>query len=117
MPSPPPPYNFAVIPPVRSPYPNWDRDDRRRGRRPAEHGELVLDTGHETPASTVRDARLEEVLEMPSESPWPLVLAALRARLAFVMLLVEPLRDRRRSSSALSARSRLAAGTRRSRTA
>jgi heme/copper-type cytochrome/quinol oxidase subunit 1 len=79
IPSPPPAYNFAVIPTVTSPYPNWDRPEPDRGR-------LVLEEGHETPASTVRDARLEEILEMPSESPWPIVLA-LFAAVAFVMLL------------------------------
>jgi cytochrome c oxidase subunit I+III len=79
VPSPPPAYNFAVVPTVTSPYPNWDRPEGDGGR-------LVLEEGHETPASTVRDARLEEVLEMPSESPWPIVLALLVA-VAFVMLL------------------------------
>ena len=73
VPSPPPPYNFAVIPTVRSPYPNWDPGDRGAGRRRLAAASLVLDRGHETPASTVRDARLEEVLEMPSDSPWPIV--------------------------------------------
>jgi len=38
----------------------------------------------------VRDAHLEEVLEMPSDSPWPIVLAVLVAA-AFVMVLVEHL--------------------------
>jgi cytochrome c oxidase subunit I+III len=85
VPSPPPPYNFAEIPSVRSPYPNWDAArDAPDGRL---HGGLVLDRGHETPATTVRDARLEEVLEMPSDSAWPIVLAALVA-VAFVLLLV-----------------------------
>jgi cytochrome c oxidase subunit I+III len=79
VPSPPPAYNFAVVPTVTSPYPNWDRPEADRGR-------LVLEEGHETPASTVRDARIEEILEMPSESPWPIVLALLVA-VAFVMLL------------------------------
>jgi cytochrome c oxidase subunit I+III len=77
IPSPPPPYNFALIPTVRSPYPNWDDAERTR---------LALEQGHETPASTVRDARLEEILEMPSDSPWPIVLALCTA-LVFVMLL------------------------------
>jgi hypothetical protein len=71
---------------VRSPYPNWDPAvEAPDGRL---HGGLVLDRGHETPASSVRDAELEEVLEMPSDSPWPIVLAALVAA-AFVMLLAQ----------------------------
>jgi cytochrome c oxidase subunit I+III len=74
--SPPPPYNFAVIPTVSSPYPNW------------EPTETAVDVGesHETPTSTVRDGLLDEVVHMPSESGWPIVLAAVVSVL-FVMLL------------------------------
>jgi cytochrome c oxidase subunit I+III len=85
--SPPPHYNFAVIPTVTSAYPNWDREDRVADARRLERGELVLAEGHETPASTVRDGVLDEVLEMPSESPWPLAVAICAAGL-FSMLLV-----------------------------
>jgi cytochrome c oxidase subunit 1/cytochrome c oxidase subunit I+III len=67
IPSPPPAYNFAVIPTVTSAYPNWDD----RG------GVLVLDEGHQTPVSTVNDAELAEIATMPDESPWPIVLGAL----------------------------------------
>ncbi|HEX6490498.1 MAG TPA: cytochrome c oxidase subunit I [Gaiellaceae bacterium] len=84
--SPPPPYNFPVIPTVRSAYPNWDRDERRRDAERLARGELVLDEGHETPATTVRDAFPDEILEMPGESFWPPVLALMTAML-FVMLL------------------------------
>jgi cytochrome c oxidase subunit 1/cytochrome c oxidase subunit I+III len=85
--SPPPHYNFPVIPVVRSAYPNWDRQDREADRARLRRGELVFDEGHETPAATVVDAVPDEVLEMPSESPWPLVLSVCTAGL-FVMLLV-----------------------------
>jgi cytochrome c oxidase subunit I+III len=84
--SPPPEYNFVVIPKVSSPYPNWDREDREEDARKLESGVLVLEEGHETPSSTVRDAYLDEILDMPSESPWPLALAFCVA-LLFVMLL------------------------------
>jgi cytochrome c oxidase subunit I+III len=84
--SPPPPYNFAVIPTVTSAYPNWDRADREADAARLERGELVLDTGHETPATTVRDAVPDEVLEMPSASFWPLAVAVCTLAL-FVMLL------------------------------
>ena len=47
---------------------------------------LVLETGHETPASTVRDGFLDEVLDMPSESGLPIVLAFAMTVL-FIMLL------------------------------
>jgi cytochrome c oxidase subunit I+III len=85
--SPPPHYNFPVIPVVRSAYPNWDREDREADRARLRRGELVFDEGHETPAATVVDAVPDEVLEMPSESPWPLMLSVCTAGL-FVMLLV-----------------------------
>jgi cytochrome c oxidase subunit I len=84
--SPPPPYNFPVIPTVRSAYPNWDVEERRVDAARLERGELVLDEGHETPASTVVDAVPDEILEMPGESPWPLAIAVCTG-LLFVMLL------------------------------
>jgi cytochrome c oxidase subunit 1/cytochrome c oxidase subunit I+III len=86
VPSPPPEYNFAVIPTVKSAYPNWDRDDRQEDVRRLNRGELVLDRGHETPASSVLDGELDEILEMPAESPWPVTLA-LCVAVVFTMLL------------------------------
>jgi cytochrome c oxidase subunit I+III len=86
--SPPPPYNFPVIPTVTSAYPNWDAGDRQADLRRLERGELVLDEGHETPASTVVDAVPDEVLEMPGESPWPLAVAVCTG-LLFIMLLTQ----------------------------
>ena len=84
--SPPPEYNFVVIPKVTSPYPNWDREDREEDGRRLERGELVLAAGHETPSSTVRDGYWDEILDMPSESPWPVTLA-FAVLVMFVMLL------------------------------
>ena len=84
--SPPPAYNFAVIPKVTSPYPMWDREDRAVDSRRLDRGEMVLDHGHETPATTAVDATWEETLEMPADSPWPILLAAALA-LVFVFLL------------------------------
>jgi heme/copper-type cytochrome/quinol oxidase subunit 1 len=84
--SPPPHYNFAVIPTVTSAYPNWDEEDREEDLRRLERGELVLDGGHETPATTINDAQLTEILEMPAESPWPIVLALAVTIAAFFLL-------------------------------
>jgi cytochrome c oxidase subunit I+III len=75
--SPPPQYNFAVIPKVTSAYPAWDQEDREVDARRLERGELVLEEGHRTPGTTPVDGHLGEILEMPSESPWPFVLGAL----------------------------------------
>jgi cytochrome c oxidase subunit 1/cytochrome c oxidase subunit I+III len=63
--SPPPEFNYERIPVVHSADPNWERDG----------GGPMLDAGHETPATTVLDADFDEVLEMPPETAWPLVLA------------------------------------------
>jgi cytochrome c oxidase subunit 1/cytochrome c oxidase subunit I+III len=84
--SPPPHYNFAVIPKVTSAYPGWDPEDRAEDARKLQRGELVLEEGHETPATTFLDAAFDEIVEMPSESPWPITLA-LALALVFVMLL------------------------------
>src|SRR5207253_5418605 len=73
--SPPPEYNFAVIPAVSSAYPAWDESDLESDRGRLERGELVLDRGHETPATTLQDGWLDEVLEMPSRSFSPVTLA------------------------------------------
>ena len=85
--SPPPDYNFPVIPKVTSAYAMWDREDREEDARKLTRGELVLEHGHETPASTVLDADWDEILEMPSDSPWPITLAAAAAGVfAFLLL-------------------------------
>jgi cytochrome c oxidase subunit I+III len=86
--SPPPHYNYAVIPKVTSPYPMWDAEDREEDTRKLDRGELVLEEGHETPASTVLDAEWDEILDMPSESWAPITLAFALA-LTFTMLLLQ----------------------------
>jgi cytochrome c oxidase subunit I+III len=84
--SPPRPYNFPVIPKITSPYAMWDKEDREEDARRLAHGDMTLEAGHETPASTTLDARLDEVLEMPSDSWAPVSLAAALSGI-FVMLL------------------------------
>jgi heme/copper-type cytochrome/quinol oxidase subunit 1 len=74
--SPPPAYNFATIPVVRSANPNWDTEDRAKDRARLERGELVFADGHETVATSEVDANFERLLHMPSDSPWPLAVAA-----------------------------------------
>jgi heme/copper-type cytochrome/quinol oxidase subunit 1 len=87
IPSPPPHYNFAVIPTVTSPYPNWDEPDREEDLRRLERGELVLESRHETPTTTVNDAALVRAVEMPAESPWPIAVAAALTIGFFLLLL------------------------------
>src|SRR5581483_6169026 len=85
IPSPPPEYNFAVIPKVTSAYPNWDAADRREDRRKLAEGVLVLEQGHEQVEVTPADGFLAEVVDMPHSSPWPPLLALCLA-LVFTML-------------------------------
>jgi heme/copper-type cytochrome/quinol oxidase subunit 1 len=84
--SPPPHYNFAVIPKVTSPYPNWDRGDRGEDMLKLDQGLLTLEEGHETPATTVKDGVFDEILQMPSES-WAPVVLAFWVAVMFTMLL------------------------------
>ncbi len=85
--SPPPAYNYAVIPTVSSAYPMWDEDDRKADSRRLDRGEGLLERGHQTPATTVQDAQLDEILEMPPYSAWPPVTALMLAGV-FAMLLM-----------------------------
>jgi cytochrome c oxidase subunit I+III len=85
--SPPPEYNFPAVPLVRSETPNWDVADRAEDRRRLERNELVLAEGHEALATTALDADADQVLEMPPESPWPLILTLMLA-IVFSFLLV-----------------------------
>jgi cytochrome c oxidase subunit I+III len=85
--SPPPPYNYPVIPTVTSAYPMWDKDDRELDNKRLERGEGVLERGHETPATSAEDAIWDEILTMPSHSIWPPVTALTMAGV-FAMLLL-----------------------------
>ena len=85
--SPPPAYNYAVIPRVSSPYAMWDREDREEDARRLERGEGVLERGHQTAATTVLDGEPDELLAMPSESWSPIAVAVLISAV-FTMLLL-----------------------------
>ena len=85
--SPPPPYNFGVIPSIASRHPLWeDRLDDRRQYSALDEG-LVLDQGRETVGTTVLDAEPQVILRMPGDSPAPLLLAIALAG-AFAALLL-----------------------------
>jgi cytochrome c oxidase subunit 1/cytochrome c oxidase subunit I+III len=72
--SPPPPYNFAVIPTVASRYPLWeDRMDRHAGNSVMAEG-MLLDDGRETIGTTALDAVPDVILRMPGDSLAPLLL-------------------------------------------
>ncbi|HWV23397.1 MAG TPA: cytochrome c oxidase subunit I [Thermomicrobiales bacterium] len=70
--SPPPPYNFVVLPVVRSADPLWDPPTPEGEAEPSA---LELADGKETYGSSILDAEAERVLPMPQDSPWPMFLA------------------------------------------
>ncbi|MGR3757937.1 MAG: cbb3-type cytochrome c oxidase subunit I, partial [Tranquillimonas sp.] len=73
IPSPPPPYNFAVIPVIASRHPLWEeRLDEGTGRSSLYHG-LLLDRGKETILTTMLDAEPDKIAKMPEDSLWPLI--------------------------------------------
>ncbi|HEU5276516.1 MAG TPA: cytochrome c oxidase subunit I [Xanthobacteraceae bacterium] len=75
VPSPPPPYNFTVIPSVASRHPLWERRlSEGYGESVLERG-LVLDDHHETLGVTALDGEPDVILKMPSESYMPFVLS------------------------------------------
>ncbi len=88
VPSPPPPYNFAVIPLIASRHPLWeDRLDEGPGRSSLGRG-LVLDQGKETILTTMLDAEPDRIAKMPEDSLWPFV-TTLAASLFFTGLLMQ----------------------------
>jgi cytochrome c oxidase subunit 1/cytochrome c oxidase subunit I+III len=74
VPSPPPPYNFVVIPTVASRYPLWE-EQLGETRRSSVRSGPALDDGRETLGTSPRDADPELILHMPQDSFAPLLLA------------------------------------------
>src|SRR5438874_9227338 len=75
-PSPPPPYNFAVIPTVASRHPLWeDRLGQPQDQRSHIEAGLVLDHGKEALGTTTLDAEPNVILKMPCDTLVPLYLA------------------------------------------
>jgi cytochrome c oxidase subunit 1/cytochrome c oxidase subunit I+III len=85
--SPPPEFNYPVVPIVRGTYPAWDGEGIAEDQRRLERGDFVLDEGEEQWATTVLDADVDEVLKMPSNTGLPLTLALTLAAM-FTMLLL-----------------------------
>jgi cytochrome c oxidase subunit I len=86
IPSPPPAYNFTVIPFVASRHPLWEgRVNEGSGRSVLEKGYLLME-GRETIGTTPLDAKPDIILKMPGDSYAPFFLA-LSTTLAFAGLL------------------------------
>jgi len=69
--SPPPPYNFVLIPAVASRHPLWEEQLREgSGHSMLDRG-FALDEEKETLATTIVDGIPDVILKMPKDSPWP----------------------------------------------
>jgi cytochrome c oxidase subunit 1/cytochrome c oxidase subunit I+III len=75
VPSPPPPYNFAVIPQVASRHPLWEEQLNESPERSRLNHGLLLDDGRETIGTTPLDGEPNLILEMPGDTLAPLALA------------------------------------------
>jgi cytochrome c oxidase subunit I len=84
--SPPPPYNFVVIPTVASRHPLWEERLQREAERSSIATGIALDNGRETLATTPIDAEPDAILKMPEDTYVPLVLALALAALFAAML-------------------------------
>lgn len=73
--SPPPPYNFDVIPIVASRHPLWEDRLGEVPHRSSLRQGLLLDHGRETIGTTPLDGEPDVILKMPGDSIAPLTLA------------------------------------------
>lgn len=85
--SPPPPYNFAVLPTVRSRYPLWEDRLHEHSTSIVDRGP-VLDDGRETIGTSALDADPLTVIQMPADSAWPLLLALALTVVFYALLAV-----------------------------
>jgi cytochrome c oxidase subunit 1/cytochrome c oxidase subunit I+III len=88
--SPPPAYNFAVIPTVASRHPLWEGRLDEGGSVASSSLErgMLLDQGKETIGTTALDAVPDMILEMPGDSVAPLLLT-IGMSAVFVALLLK----------------------------
>ena len=86
VPSPPPPYNFAVLPTVGSRHPLWEeRLGEGSARSVLDRGPALAD-GRATFATTPLDAEPTAVMRMPEDSYAPLLVALSLAAVAYGLL-------------------------------
>ena len=74
-PSPPPSYNFAVIPTVASRHPLWEDRLKESEDRTVSSKGLVLDHGRENVGTDPLDAQPDIILKMPGDSFAPFLLS------------------------------------------
>ena len=88
VPSPPPPYNFSVIPTVASRHPLWEARLGEEGVHSSIDRGMLLDDGKEMIATTPLDGVPDMIMEMPEDSLAPLCLAV-GTTVIFVGLLIK----------------------------
>jgi cytochrome c oxidase subunit I+III len=86
MPSPPPPYNFAVLPTIGSRHPLWEDRLGEGSQRSMINSGPVLAEGRETFATSPLDAEPTAVMRMPEDSGLPVALAASLGVVAYALL-------------------------------
>ena len=84
--SPPPSYNFAAIPTIRSKEPMWDQPELHEPAQKPALG-LELAEGHQVLITSVLDARPQAIAHMPHATPWPFALTMALLVLAYAILL------------------------------
>ncbi|MBK4736598.1 cytochrome c oxidase subunit I [Noviherbaspirillum pedocola] len=86
IPSPPPPYNFVVIPSIATRHPMWEKQigDAEGGSRLKEG--MLLDHGRETIATNALNGEPLAILKMPGDSLAPLLLTLVLSVLFVGML-------------------------------
>ena len=87
-PSPPPPYNFPVVPRIASRHPLWESRLGDRRRRSELRVGLALDRGKEALATTALDAVPDAILKMPDDTPAPFIVT-LAMSVGFAGLLLQ----------------------------
>ncbi len=75
VPSPPPPYNFVVIPTVASRHPLWEDELNESPVRSSLDRGMSLERGKETIGTSALDAAPDMILEMPEDTFAPFCLA------------------------------------------
>ncbi|HZD17628.1 MAG TPA: cbb3-type cytochrome c oxidase subunit I, partial [Actinomycetota bacterium] len=90
--SPPPEYNFATIPIVRSREPAWDQPELRGGDAATGEAAEPLEAERSAPehaslSTSLVDASPRSMVEMPHASPWPLFLALAILATCYAVLL------------------------------
>jgi cytochrome c oxidase subunit 1/cytochrome c oxidase subunit I+III len=88
--SPPPAYNFAIIPQVASRHPLWEDRLDPNGERSRFAEGFLLDTGKETLGVTPLDGAPDVILKMPGDSWLPVLLSLSLSLLFGGALLLSP---------------------------